>query len=114
MALSTRQVLSILETSAKSGVHVLKFRDLHITFGQKPEPADLPDPPKQPSAHHPVAAMTEQQHTIGQQLALEEQEFNARQAQLEELQLTNPSLYEQLVNNGELEEDDDESGDESE
>lgn len=112
LGLSTEQVIQIMEASARCGVLILKFQGLYFQFGKKTEP--VPAPPGGPTEHAPknlVAEMTNNQHQKLAAAALEQSELELREEQLEELKITNPVLYEELVNQGELDEDDADSDD---
>lgn len=115
LCLSTDQAVLLLEASARCGVLVLKFQGLYCEFGKKTEPEAAP--PGGPTEHAPkipVAEMTDNQHKKLRKAALEQSELDLREEQLEELKITNPVLYEEMVNQGELDEDDADSGDSDE
>lgn len=112
--LSTEQVIKIMEASANCGVLVLKFQGLYLQLGPKVGPASTP--PGEPNTQAQTAAvaeMTETQHEKLGKEALEQSELEAREAYLEEIKITNPVHYEELVNQGELEEDDADSDDDA-
>lgn len=109
--MSTDDVVRIIETSAKCGVTVLKFRDLKVSFGKPTEPETvLPGGPANNSAAM-VEAPTEQQLKTQDQNAFAKSELELREEQLAELAITNPLEFEKLLNQGELEDDTDTDGD---
>lgn len=111
LALSSDDVVRIIEASAKCGVGVLKFQDLMVSFGKQVEPeVVLPGNPANNSASM-VEAPTEQQLQTQGQNALEKSELELREEQLSELAITNPLEFERLINQGELEDDTDIDGD---
>lgn len=111
MALSTDDVIRIIESSAKCGVVVLKFQDLMVSFDKQVEPeVVLPGGPANNSASM-VEAPTEQQLQTQDQRAFEKSEMELRDEQLAELAITNPLEFERLINQGELEDDTDIDGD---
>lgn len=107
LVLSTEQVVSILKASARCKVSVLKFRDLYVKFDTQVEQGSaLPGSPQQHAFTSTVAEMTDIQHQQSDLAALEQSELELREAELEELKITNPVRYEELVNEGELDEND--------
>lgn len=110
--LSSVDLCPILEASAKAGVTELKFRGLHVVFGRTAEQVVTMDPrfglPAYPFVQQPPAAKTEmdlsaEQHKLIRKQYLENAETNLREDQLAELLVTNPQLYEELLQKGELE-----------
>lgn len=107
LVLSTEQVVTILKASARCRVSVLKFRDLYVKFdSQVGQGRPLPGTLQQHAFTSPVAEMTDIQHQQSDLAALEQSELELREQELEELKITNPVRYEELVNEGELEEND--------
>lgn len=111
MALSSDDVVRIIEASAKCGVLVLKFQGLMVSFGKQVEPeVVLPGDPANNSAPL-VEAPTELQMKTQDKDALEKSEMDLREEQLAELAITNPLEFERMINQGELEDDTDIDGD---
>lgn len=111
MGLSSVEVISILEASAKSGVSVLKFGDLYVKFGKQTEPdsSTLVEPQASAQSYPVVGAMTALDRLKAAKAALLRDEMEIREQQLEELKITDPLEYERQINDGELEDDTDES-----
>lgn len=112
-ALSSDDVIRILEASAKAGVTKLLFRDLHVEFGTPPENQvvisghQLPDYPvvQQSRDSAPVGALTDKQHeTIGRE-NLEREEIRLREEKLALALVEDPVLYEQMIRDEELSDD---------
>lgn len=112
--LSSEDVCSILETSAKAGVTKLLFRDLHVEFGTKSEDQvidltklQLLDYPvvQQNRGSAPVGELTEKQHDSLKKDSLEDEEMRLRQERLALAMVEDPVLYEQLLRDGELNDD---------
>lgn len=106
--LSSQDIEVILGACAKHGVSELQFRGMTVKFGMTPD-----SPSGARGANSPVEAMTDKDHARNTKDALEKDELEFREEQLAELQITDPSRYEELVRDGELDEDDTEpAGDE--
>lgn len=101
--LDITQVLSIIEACAAHGVTIIKFGDLHIEFSTPPSkvPQKTPDNP-----------ISDAQHTENMKDAIEQAEMLIRADQVAELLVTDPRAAEQLLEDGELDDADDEPGDE--
>lgn len=107
-ALSIVDVISILQASASCGVAVLKFHDLEVKFRQsQPGPAMLESPRSTAPPASPVAEMTDEEIRQVGKLALEQGELEHFETLIAELQVTNPSMYEEMVRLGDLEDDGD-------
>lgn len=108
--LSADSICRILEVSAQAGVSELKFGDLHVTFGKPAEtritgsPLGYPFVPQAPTPE-PVTVLTEEEHKKISKGALEVEEVRARERQLADLLITDPSKYEELLRNGDLSDD---------
>lgn len=110
LGLSTDDVLRIIEASAHCKVLVLKFQGLEIEFGKQVEPDPTPGSPRTsalPKTPPPVAEMTVKEIKELAKEALEQGELEFREALVEELKIVNPVLYEELIRQGELEDDTD-------
>jgi hypothetical protein len=101
LVLSSKSVCDIIESCARHKVVELKFQDLLISFS--PQAERLPRPS---GANTPVAEITDKQHSRQNREALTTDELRLRAEQLEELKITDPSLFEEMVRNGELLDDD--------
>ncbi len=105
--LAAQEICLIIESSAQHKVSLLKFGDLEIRFGP-------------PAAEQAQLAQMYAQSTPGVEIpdhdainaeTLRRNTSEIRAEQLEELKITNPSLYEEFVMQEGLEDVDDESGD---
>ncbi len=108
--LSSQEVCAIITSCATNNVSVLKFGELYLRFGPTAE-----EQPKSESAHPktPDTAISEQQHEKQNEQTLEYESELTREEQLANALVENPLLHEELLRNGELEDDaDDEPGDE--
>lgn len=108
MALSTDDVVRIIEASAHCGVLVLKFQGLMVSFGKQVEPASIVLPGDMAANNHAlpvVEAPTDQQLQTQSHAALERDEMELREEQLAELAITNPLEFERMLNQGDLEDD---------
>lgn len=106
--LDSEEVCRIIDASARAGVRVLKFGGLYLQMGEpKAVRESLPDSP--PLAAHtptPATEIAELNHVSQSQDALELDELQEREDQIAELLLTDPLRAEELIRDGELEEDD--------
>jgi hypothetical protein len=100
--LTAAAVCDIIQTCARSGVAVLKFRDLEVTFGKL---ANV-DAPLAPEASLPEAEISEPKLRELHEESLNKDVERVREEQLEDLILTNPLEYERLYAAGELGEED--------
>lgn len=107
-ALSCGEVCGILKACGEAKVTKLKFRDLEVEFDQTVAPPALPVAPivDRPPLSNPVAEITDSQHEKQSKASLEQAEIVLREAQIAELQITDPLAAEELIRNGELEEED--------
>lgn len=112
--LSSDELCSILEASAKAGVTKLLFRDLHVEFGTKSENQvldlrglQLPEYPvvQQRRDSAPVGELTEKQHASLKKDALEDEETRLRQERLALALVEDPVMFEQLLRDEELSDD---------
>jgi hypothetical protein len=124
--LSPQEVCSIIEVCGKAKVTLLKLGDLHVEFGTKTEPPALRYQPPNlwadldqriaslDTAHPstPAAAMAESLKKENER-ALVSDEMTFKRDQLAMLTIEDPVALEEMINNGELDEDDD-LGDEQE
>ncbi len=94
----------IVKLCVNFGVKSLKFRGLELEFGVA---GDVPVPGLK-ALNKPVKAITADQHELQAKQALLEDELSVREQQIADLQLTNPLAAEEMIANGEL---DDDSGD---
>lgn len=102
--MTVADVCSIISTSAREGVTVLKFRDLRVEFGFKPL-ASSPYPLSTPAAI-PTAEMVAPLQKKEEEHSTELDELELRERQIEELLLTDPLAAEEMIRLGELEDDD--------
>ncbi len=86
----------IVKLCVNFGVKSLKFQGLELEFG---------DLPQLPQKQKPVKAITDEQHKAQTKAALEEDELSLREQQILDLQLTDPSAAEEMIVNGELDDD---------
>lgn len=107
MSLNSADVCAIIKACGEAGVTKLKFDGLDLSLGKppsEPRPQDQSTDPTGPaSTPIPVATLTESEHTKLSKEALEEAELIMRESQIEELKITDPAKYEELMVNGELE-----------
>lgn len=98
-ALSSQEVCAILEAGAKNGVSVLKFGDLLVRFGRHATPTTaIPEPAT-------TATVTPETHEAQTKDTLEVEELRLREQELAELQITDPLKYEQMLEDGDLDEE---------
>lgn len=121
--LTPEQVCSIIEASGNANVRVLKFADLYLEFGssakvcvkrnESPEPHDSQasfwtHSKVEQDPTTPVKEMTEPTHQKMSADNLVRDEVAMRDAQLDQMRIENPLLFEQLLQvEGELLDDDD-------
>ena len=118
-ALTSDEVRAIIRSCATYGVLELKFRGLEISLvpkdseARKPETMVAGNVPRETS-NNPVNEITEQEHEHQNQDALEIDEMRLKEEQLAMAFIENPSLAEEMIRNGDLddfESDDDEQFD---
>lgn len=105
-SLDAAAISSIIESCAKHGVRELKFSELQISFG-----SPVIETPLQANPKSPVAEITDEQHENFTKDAIRTEELSLREQQLESALLENPALYEELLQNGDVD-DDEYNGDE--
>ena len=115
-ALTSDEVRAIIRSCATYGVLELKFRGLEISLVPKDSEARKPEMvagnvPRETS-NNPVNEITEQEHEHQNQDALEIDEMRLKEEQLAMAFIENPSLAEEMIRNGDL--DDFESDDDDE
>lgn len=86
----------ILEACEATGVSELRLGELHVRFGSHTEPT------QDAASLHPAKATAEPNHDQINQETLERDELLLREAQIEELLITDPLRAEELMNQGEL------------
>ncbi len=115
--LSAKDVCDIIEASAKHKVTILKFGELQIEFGTKVEPqaTSVAQEVFSPLNNNPDKEISEKAHEASTKATLVADELELRAEQIALMQIENPLLAQQLLLDGELEDDDgdDESDDES-
>ena len=99
--LSGEEVCKILESAAKAQVTELKFRELYVSFAYKP-PVDLVLAPGPAIPVH-GSANEQREQANEQSKELLTEEIRTREAQIEELWITDPALAEKMLEEGELE-----------
>lgn len=100
-SLTVGEVCTILEASAKAGVTELSFGDLQIKFGLPPDVASA-RMQQYPLTTSPVLPVTDEQHQTMTKDQIEADEVRLREEFMEELRLTDPFRYEQMLVRGEL------------
>lgn len=113
-ALTSDEVRAIIKSCATYGVLELKFKGLEISLNPKVSEAESPkkasgNVPRETS-NNPVNEITEQEHEHQNQDTLEVDEMRLKEEQLAMAFIENPSLAEEMIRNGDL--DDFESDDE--
>lgn len=121
-SLSSADVCSIIEASAKAGVTELLFRDLHVRFGMPPENQitgpildltrlSMPGYPvvQQDRAEATVGPLTDKQHEQMGKDSLLQEELRTREDELARLLVEDPVKYEELLRDGDLTDDVDQS-----
>ncbi len=102
---------AIVKICVKNRVRSLKWQDFILDFGCGPAEENNPAPPPLPSQRKkPVKAITGEEQTAQTKLGLLEDELVLREQQIADLQLTNPLAAEEMIVNGEL---DDDTGDDT-
>lgn len=110
-------ICTIIKACDEHKVSTLKFGDLEISFGPKAENQPIQGEVKSPPApvltyyQKPEAEISEAQHKLNNEEGLRQAELELREQQIEELLITDPRRAEELLENGDLEDADDESGD---
>jgi hypothetical protein len=91
-SLSSSDIIDIIRASYESGVRELEFQGLRVSFEEKPKPLEM--------------VITAAPHTPESlERDLEENEFEVKQKMLDELMISDPLKYEELLTQGELERD---------
>lgn len=120
-SLSAEDLCRIIKACRESGVSELKFGELHAVFRQQTDEvrapslarrdrmSELVEMERRLRAHStrppaPAAAIAANQAKEAKR-ALEEDETKLKNEELAELYLTNPKLAEEMLNQGELEDD---------
>ncbi len=106
--LAAQEICLIIEASAQHKVTLLKFGDLEIQFGPQADQQALLVPVNAYST--PGVEIPDHDKINAETLRQNERELRVQQ--LEELKITDPSMYEEFVMQEGLEDVDDESGDE--
>lgn len=96
--LSVEEICSIIEACRNAGVTSMKCGPLELSFGKQTE---------SPSEKPAVTEITDDQHEKSNEDALVQEELRTRQDQIDQMLIENPSLAEELVAQGDLEDDDD-------
>ena len=109
--MTAQEVCLILESCAKTGVAVLKFGNLEVTWSHPASFLAQTDPPALAPATE-IAVVPN--HTELNTQAREDNEIRMREDQLAMALIENPMLYEELLANQQLEDEDDEIDGESE
>jgi len=102
----TAGVLAIIEAAGKHNVLRLKFGRLELEFGSKtPEPPvnAVPEKPAPFTVDTPTIEYADDPPNEEEIKAVKEVERILRETEIQNLQLENPLLYEQLVAQGEIE-----------
>lgn len=116
--LDAADICTIIEACAKFGVSKLSFADLHVHLGPQ---SDVPKIEPHSSTNDaamsdvvasPEAAISEEKHKKFTEEAIVYSELETREDQLDNMIIENPSEYERLMTEGELEDADDEPRDE--
>lgn len=102
--LSSKQICSIIVTSAKAGVAELEFGPLKVRFGrpveQRAKPLQMPLGPTALST--PEAELSEDDHRMLSKEGLEHETARIRDEKLARALIEDPELYEQLIRDEEL------------
>lgn len=102
--LSSQEVDAIIRSCRENGVTSLKVRDLEITFSQPVKVSE--DKKPTPEVSVPVPEMTDAEIKIKNREALEHDEVSLKEDRIANLLITDPLKYEQMLLDGELEDDD--------
>lgn len=105
IVLSSLDICTIIEACAEYQVTKLKFGDLYLELGRHTPRATVPT-----QSFSPGTAIPEINHDQINQDSIETDEVRLREAEIAELMLTDPRKAEEMIENGELEDDTDESG----
>ena len=104
-SLTASEVCDIIGACAKNKVALLQWGELTVRLGvQDPRPPRIPSPWR-PGPTPTAAAVVEQE--AQSKVALEQDELQLREAQIDELFLTNPRAAEEMLLSGDLKEEDD-------
>lgn len=112
--LDAQGICSIIEKCDEHGVALLKYGNLEIWTGTKATMPPTPYPVGAPTTPGTKidTEMSATKHAEDDARALRDNEAFLREQQLEELKITNPLAYEQMVRDEELADADNEPGDE--
>lgn len=101
--LSASDVCSIIESCGKNKIAILKFGDLELRMGlpMYPDPDFMPPPTR---TQVPEAEISEEQRKEAEKAHVQ-RELAAAAIEQEELILSDPARYEELVSTGALDED---------
>lgn len=81
MDLTATEVIRIMQACRKTGVHDFSLGELKLSFGPKPEPTAADNPPD----------------LVQNEEDLRERELELKQSQLDELRISDPYAYEQMI-----------------
>lgn len=101
--LSSLDICTIIEACAENQVTKLKYGDLYLELGRQTPRDTVPTQTVSPGTEIP-----EINHDKITQESIETDEVKLREAEIAELMLTDPRRAEEMIENGELEDDTDE------
>jgi hypothetical protein len=101
-SLTSKDVCKIIETAHNFGVSTLSFGDLKLEFHKVEPKSELAALQPEPS-NTPLAKQTPEKQKEDEERMLLEANVLAREAELEQLLISDPEKYEELVAQGELE-----------
>jgi hypothetical protein len=104
-ALSSHELDAIIRICNEKGVAELTFGDLHILFHPKDGKEVVPQKIL-PETKPPEAEISAAQYETQNQQSLVQEELRMRESQVDHLLITDPLQAEQLIEEGELVEDD--------
>ena len=113
--LQGKEICEIIRTSHTCGVRLIQIGDLKVEFGTQTEPGGVSGSPY-PRANNavfgkPSPDLSEDEHSSQTKEALEIEELRLREQQLAQMLIEDPSRAEELLMDGELEDDGDDSAD---
>lgn len=93
--LTSDDICKIIKACAESGVYKIKCNSLEVEFGQ----------PKKVDHENFTQELTQEAHDKMDQQTLVEEEVKTREEQIQMMLIENPELAEEMIANGELNED---------
>lgn len=108
-AFNSQELSAIIRVCSELGASEMSFQGLHVSFFPKgSETKTVTTPPEVPP---PEAAISDSEHKKQTEQSLLQEELRMRDSQVDHLLITDPLRAEQMIEDGELVDDDDYDGD---